>query len=110
MLEWVAKNIGYVVTIVTSIGILGGLILKPVRTILKEVKKQTAKIDMMDQDIGDMLCSQLTREHDYFVNQGFCPSADKIRIESIYNRYKSRGRNHLADHFMNDILNLPNFI
>ena len=108
MLEWASRNVGYISTIIGGMGILLGLILKPIRAILKETKAQTDKLESLDRDMGDMLCSLLTREHDFFVDRGFCPSADKQRISAIYARYKLRGRNHLADHYMDDVLNLPN--
>jgi len=101
MLEFVSKNLGYVVTIATSLVVIVGWVVKPVQKIAKQLKS-------LDTDVGNILCSQLVREHDYYVAKGRCSSADKQRIEMIYAQYKARGRNHLADHFMDEILNLPN--
>lgn len=64
-------------------------------------------IKTVDADTGDILCSQLTREHDYYMERGYCPSADKRRVSSIYQSYKERGRNHLAERFFDDVLSLP---
>lgn len=108
MLEWLSKNVGYVVTIVSGFSLLIGIMIKPIKNILKELKEQTERLKAIDADLADVLCSQLTREHDAMMQQGFCPSADKARISGIYARYKLRGRNHLADRFIDDVLDLPN--
>lgn len=101
MLEFASKNAGYIVSLVASLGIIIGWVIKPIKSISLQLKS-------LDQDVGNILCSQLVREHDYFVTKGYCPSADKVRIEVIYRQYKARGRNHLADTFMDEILKLPN--
>ena len=74
-----------------------------------ENRSQSDKLDALDADTADLLSSQLTREHDYFVKKGFCPTLDKERIGKIYERYKHRGRNHIADSLMDDLLALPSF-
>ena len=61
----------------------------------------------LDEDTADLLCSQLTREHDYYLTRGWCSAADKRRLEDIYTRYKRRGRNHVAERYMEDITALP---
>lgn len=69
--------------------------------------KQSEQLSLLDSDMADSLCTQLTREHDVYTSRGWCAPADKKRLLDIYNRYKSRGRNHLADHYMDDIMDLP---
>lgn len=73
----------------------------------EKIEEMKDAIKAVDADTGNILCSQLTREHDYFMDKGYCPSADKARIASIHESYKGRGRNHLAEHFINDVLSLP---
>ena len=106
-LEVISKNIGYVVAIITGLTFLYGWIAKPIKEIQTENKEQSKKLDQLDSDTADLLCSQLCREHDFFMNKGYCPTSDKVRIQAIYARYKKRGRNHLADAFMDDLMALP---
>ena len=106
MIEQAAKYIGYVVAIVTGLVTIYNWIAKPIKEIQKENRDQSKKLDQLDADTADLLCSQLCREHDYFLRIGYCPTTDKVRIRSIYERYKARNRNHLADTFMDDILAL----
>lgn len=64
-------------------------------------------LDSLDDDTADLLCSQLVREREYYIRHGYCPAADKQRIGDLYRRYKKRGRNHIVDSYMDDILKLP---
>lgn len=105
LLTTLNTNLGVIVGIVTAfIALVTAFykwIVKPIRDLLKLVKE-------LDKDTADILCSQLTREHDYLMDKGCCPDADKRRIGQIYRRYKVRNRNHLADTFEADINRLPN--
>lgn len=107
MLEIISKNIGYIIAIVSGLGVMWGWIAKPIKNIQAENAKQTAKLSQLDADTADLLCSQLTQEHDRYISLGWCPAADKQRLDSMYTRYKARGRNHIAKHYMEDIVKLP---
>lgn len=64
-------------------------------------------IEVIKEDTAVLLWNSLTREHDDFIRKGYCPRADKERLVAMHERYRKRGRNHLADTFEQDILSLP---
>lgn len=118
MLEILSRYIGYIVGIVTGLVAIWKWVAKPVKDWLKKLdgrlaamqqmdEEQNKKLDLLDLDMADTLCSQLTQEHDRAVQRGWCPTTEKERIGKIYERYKQRGRNHISDHLMDDILRLP---
>lgn len=72
-----------------------------------DIKELQDNLQNIDGDTGDLLCSQITREHDYYISIGFCPDSDKRRLEDIHNRYRARGRNHVSKSYMDDINALP---
>lgn len=65
------------------------------------------RVTTVDKLVGNIMCSQLVQEHDDYMRLGYCPSADKMRLSSIYDEYKAQGRNHLVDCFMDDVMSLP---
>lgn len=115
ILKIVSDNIGYIVGILGGLGALWAIVKKPLESIeaeltliRKENKEQTERLNDIDNDTGDILCAQLTREHDFYVNnRGWCSAADKARINDIYTKYRKRGRNHLSEHYMDEIEALP---
>lgn len=118
MLEFLSRYIGYIVGIGAGLAAIYGWVAKPVKEWLKKLdgrlsemqrmdEEQNRKLDLLDKDTADLLCSQLTQEHDRAVSRGWCSTNEKERIGKIYSRYKQRGRNHISDHLMDDILNLP---
>ena len=80
---------------------------KRLEAVEKQNAEQTQRLQNLDCDTADLLLSQLTREHDYFVKKGCCPTSDKERIGRIYERYKARGRNHISDCLIDDLTQLP---
>lgn len=118
LMEILNKNIGLIVAFVTGLAAIYGWVAKPVKDWLKRLdtrldklermdEEQNGKLDMLDKDTADLLCSQLSREHDTMLRRGWCTTHDKERIGVIYKRYKSRGRNHISERLMDDILQLP---
>lgn len=96
LLKAVNDNLGYIVGIYGSLAVLFGWVIKLLRDISKRIKA-------LDTDMADILCTQLTSEHDRYMHLGWCSASDKRRLEEIYHRYKSRGRNHIATHYIEDI-------
>lgn len=117
MWEWFvanASNIGVIAAFCTAVGVIVKSILSVKKAILKpltEIKevnaKQEERLKLQDADIADLLCSQLIRDHDYYVGRGWCPTSEKQRLDGVYTRYKARGRNHVATTYMDDIIALP---
>lgn len=100
IIKFLSENLKAIVAIGTSLGVMWKWVAAPMQDVQKRLKA-------LDEDTADLLCSQLTREHDYYVTQGWCSASDKQRLDSVYTRYKARGRNHIAEHYMKDIVALP---
>ena len=58
-------------------------------------------------DVAALQCDRLQQAHDYWMEQGYCPTPTKQVIVAICQAYRGNGYNHLCDHFEEDILNLP---
>jgi len=54
-----------------------------------------------------MLWNTLVRDHDEYVQQGYCTRDDKRRYCSLYTKYKALKLNDIADNYKNEILALP---
>lgn len=100
LIKMLKDNLTAIVAIGTSLGVIWKWVASPMQDVQKRLKD-------LDKDTADLLCSQLTREHDYYITKGWCSASDKQRLDSIYTRYKARGRNHIAEHYMKDIVALP---
>lgn len=61
----------------------------------------------ISEDVGDLQCDRLTQAHDYYMRMGYCPSTTKQVLVEIHRSYRAKGRNHLCDHYEQDILELP---
>lgn len=59
------------------------------------------------EDVGDLQCDRLTQAHDYYSALGYCPSDTKQVLVHMHKSYRAKGRNHLCDHYEQDILDLP---
>lgn len=112
--EWFRVNalalaalLGALASIIKYMGSVKKALMKPLTDIKAQNDKQEERLKRLDEDTADLLCAHLTREHDYYVTRGWCPTSDKQRFDSIYTRYKSRGRNHVASTYMDDIIALP---
>jgi len=77
----------------------------------KEFQQQVLDgIKSISEDVGDLQCDRLTQAHDYYVALGYCPSDTKQALCKMKDSYSSKGRNHLAASYEEDILDLPNTI
>jgi len=75
----------------------------------KEFQEQAlAMLASISEDVGDLQCDRLTQAHDYYVSRGYCPGDTKAALCKMHRSYRSKGRNHLAESYEEDILDLPN--
>lgn len=65
------------------------------------------KLDSIIEDVGDLQCDRLTQAHDFYVAKGYCPSTTKQVLVDMHQSYRAKGRNHLCNHYEEDILALP---
>lgn len=69
----------------------------------KEVLK---KLDAITDDIADLQYERLSQAHDFYTTQGWCPTSKKEQLCEMHKSYRAKGRNHLSQHYEEDIMRL----
>ena len=113
------KNAGAIMTIM---GLITLVAWKPIKSWFQARIKRAANereaqaefqrrvldgIKSISEDVGDLQCDRLTQAHDYYMGLGYCPTATKQVLVHMHKSYRAKGRNHLCDHYEEDILDLP---
>lgn len=75
-----------------------------VRSKLKSIED---KMGDFSEDIGDLQYERLSQAYDFYKEQGWCPDSKKEMLCEMKRSYTGRGRNHLTEHYEQDILSLP---
>ena len=110
MPDWTVTAGGWVIQIATvgaAIIVIWKWFAKPLGNVNEQLKAVNLRLDVIQQDTGDLLCDRLTQAHDYHTRKGYCPQGDKQRLCCMHQRYRSLGRNHLVDTYEQDLLDLP---
>ncbi len=116
-MEWintVGKAAGSIVTI---LGLISLILIKPLRALARAKKDEAAlarefqktvleKLDAINDDIADLQYERLSQAHDFYTAQGWCPTSKKQQLCQMYKSYHEKGRNHLSEHYEQDILSL----
>ena len=108
----------YAGAISAVIGLIGLIAWKPLKKARAKVRSEkAAQLDFQRQvldglksiseDVGDLQFDRLTQAHDHYLALGYCPSATKQALVKMHKSYRAKGRNHLTDHYEEDILELP---
>lgn len=66
-----------------------------------------SKLDSIAGDVADLQCDRLNQAHDYYMERGYCPTERKAVLCNMYKSYHGKGRNHLSEHYQEDLLDLP---
>lgn len=96
---------------------LGALLFKPVRkrmqarrafreelsTSLKQINRA---LEGLSEDIGDLQYERLSQAQDFYTSRGWCPGAKKEMLCKMHASYRAKGRNHLSEHYEEEILRL----
>lgn len=77
---------------------------KRIRDDFKEMREELATAQ---DDIADVLGNELEMWYQKFIKQGWCSPGEKQHYVDLYKRYSSRGHNHLALHYEENLLDLP---
>lgn len=77
------------------------------RDVIDMLNVVTNKMDDTQDDVGYLQMHELKSAHSRLMIRGWCSDEEKAGIIALYDRYKSRGRNSLAESFADDILDLP---
>lgn len=96
---------------------LGTLLFKPVRkrmqarkafreelsTSLKQINRA---LEGLSDDIADLQYERLSQAQDFYTSRGWCPGAKKEMLCKMHASYRAKGRNHLSEHYEEEILRL----
>ena len=66
-----------------------------------------AKLRSLTDDIGDLQYERLSQAYDFYTTRGWCTSSKKLMLCKMHKSYRAKNRNHLSEHFEQEILDLP---
>ena len=72
----------------------------------QSLEKITTALDGLSDDIGDLQYERLSQAQDFYTSRGWCPGAKKEMLCKMHASYRARGRNHLSEHYEEEILRL----
>lgn len=96
-----------IVEIGGALGVLYGWIVKPIKAIKEQNEQQSVDIKQLTDDVAYLQGDRLNQAHEHYINKGWCTGSKKRELERWYKAYKKAGHNHLADSYIDDIMNLP---
>lgn len=117
-MEELINSAGKVAGSISAILALLGLVLyKPIKRRMqaRKAEKQAQvefrervmqKLDSITDDIGDLQYERLSQAHDFYTTQGWCPTSKKVQLCNMHKSYRAKGRNHLSEHYEEDIMRL----
>ena len=76
---------------------------KELRGSLAEI---TTALGGLSDDIGDLQYERLSQAQDFYTSRGWCPGAKKEMLCKMHASYRAKGRNHLSEHYEEEILRL----
>lgn len=76
----------------------------------KEMRAAMTRIDntliTLTDDIGDLQYERLSQAQEFYTAQGWCPGSKKEMLCQMHKSYRAKGRNHLSEHYEEEILKL----
>ena len=116
MQQWI-DDWGKAAGSITAILGLAALLVKPVRKRIQEkkafrtelstsLKHINASLEGLSEDIGDLQYERLSQAQDFYTSRGWCPGAKKEMLCKMHASYRAKGRNHLSEHYEEEILRL----
>lgn len=72
----------------------------------QSLEKIATVLDGLSDDIGDLQYERLSQAQDFYTSRGWCPGAKKEMLCKMHASYRARGRNHLSEHYEEEILRL----
>lgn len=74
-----------------------------VRDALSNINKALA---LLTDDIADLQYERLSQAQEFYTQQGWCPGSKKEMLCQMHKSYRQKGRNHLSEHYEEEILSL----
>ena len=116
MQQWI-DDWGKAAGSITAILGLAALLVKPIRKRIQEKKAFRAELSTslkhinqvlegLSDDIGDLQYERLSQAQDFYASRGWCPGAKKEMLCKMHSSYRAKGRNHLSEHYEEEILRL----
>lgn len=76
----------------------------------KEMREALSNINstlvLLTDDIGDLQYERLSQAQEFYTAQGWCPGSKKEMLCQMHKSYRAKGRNHLSEHYEEEILKL----
>lgn len=69
-------------------------------------KTVLSKLDDITDDIADLQYERLSQAHDFYTTRGWCPTSKKEQLCEMHKSYRAKGRNHLSQHYEEEIMRL----
>lgn len=80
------------------------------QSVLDKLDSLDGRIQFMDRSIADLQRDNIERAYCMFkMEHGYCTSGMKEAIADMYESYKARGYNHIAESRINELLALPEY-
>lgn len=124
-LEQYGQAAGYISTI---LGLMALILVKPMKQWVRKRKEGKEKerkekaefreelrgrlgeitiaLGGLSDDIGDLQYERLSQAQDFYTSRGWCPGAKKEMLCKMHASYRAKGRNHLSEHYEEEILRL----
>lgn len=64
-------------------------------------------LNSLSDDVAALQMDRLDQAHDYYMELGWIDSRRLKMMSDWYNSYTSKGHNHLVEHWLQDLENLP---
>lgn len=61
---------------------------------------------LLTDDIADLQYERLSQAYEFYMGQGWCPGSKKELLCQMHKSYRQKGRNHLSEHYEEEILRL----
>ncbi len=80
------------------------------QSVLDKLDSVDGRIQFMDRSIADLQRDNIERAYCMFkMEHGYCTSGMKEAIADMYESYKARGYNHIAESRIKELLALPEY-
>ena len=80
------------------------------QSVLDKLDSLDGRIQFMDRSIADLQRDNIERAYCMFkMEHGYCTSGMKEAIADMYESYKARGYNHIAESRIKELLALPEY-
>jgi len=77
------------------------------REVTTSLDRINHSLDGLIDDVGDLQYERLSQAQDFYTSRGWCTGAKKEMLCKMHKSYRNKGRNHLSEHYEEEIMRLP---